>query len=149
MEKIGNVEDLPSVDEVILGVDTHLDLHVAVALDRLGRRLGETTVPTSTRGYAQRLLGGEASSEGLGGSAQPTFVHNLATLCVDEAQEVGAFVAEIHSGCHLRLFAATIHGGPIVLSILGVRARRTFADPPKGYCVGGRPSQLIFGERAF
>ena len=26
--------------EVILGVDTHLDVHVAVALDGLGRRLG-------------------------------------------------------------------------------------------------------------
>jgi transposase len=55
MEKIGNVEDLPSVEEVILGVDTHLELHVAVALDQLGRRLGETTVPTSTRGYARLL----------------------------------------------------------------------------------------------
>src|SRR5918995_2758262 len=55
MEKIGNVEDLPSVEEVILGVDTHLELHVAVALDPLGRRLGETTVPTSTRGYARLL----------------------------------------------------------------------------------------------
>jgi transposase len=38
-----------------LGVDTHLDLHVAVALDQLGRRLGELTVPTTTRGY-ERLL---------------------------------------------------------------------------------------------
>jgi hypothetical protein len=37
MEKIGNVEDVPSVEEVILGVDTHLDLRVAVALDQLGR----------------------------------------------------------------------------------------------------------------
>src|SRR5215211_1028715 len=58
MEKIGNVEDVPSVDEVnevILGVDTHLDIHVAVALDQLGRRLGQTTVPTSTRGYARLL----------------------------------------------------------------------------------------------
>src|ERR671920_689612 len=55
MEKIGNVEDLPSVEEVILGVDTHLELHVAVALDQLGRRPGETTVPTSTRGYARLL----------------------------------------------------------------------------------------------
>jgi transposase len=55
MEKIGNVEDLPSVEEVILGVDTHLDLHVAVGLDQLGRRLGEITVPTSTRGYARLL----------------------------------------------------------------------------------------------
>src|SRR5215211_7881647 len=58
MEKIGNVEDVPSVgevNEVILGVDTHLDLHVAVALDQLGRRLGQTSVPTSTRGYARLL----------------------------------------------------------------------------------------------
>jgi hypothetical protein len=55
MEKIGNVKDVPSVDEVILGVDTHVDLHVAVALDQLGRRLREITVPTSTRGYARLL----------------------------------------------------------------------------------------------
>ena len=51
----GNAEDSASVDEVVLGVDTHLDLHVAVALDQLGRRLGELTVPTTTRGY-ERLL---------------------------------------------------------------------------------------------
>jgi hypothetical protein len=31
--------------EVILGVDTHLDVHVAVAVDHLGRRLGESSVP--------------------------------------------------------------------------------------------------------
>ncbi len=37
--------------EVILGVDTHLDVHVAVALDRLGRRLGELSVPTTAKGY--------------------------------------------------------------------------------------------------
>src|SRR5215218_6952701 len=51
----GNAEGSSSVDEVVLGVDTHLDLHVAVALDQLGRRLGELTVPTTTRGY-ERLL---------------------------------------------------------------------------------------------
>jgi transposase len=38
-------------DEVVLGVDTHLDFHVAVALDRLGRRLGEIKVPTTAEGY--------------------------------------------------------------------------------------------------
>jgi transposase len=38
-------------DEVVLGVDTHLDFHVAVVLDRLGRRLGEVKVPTTTEGY--------------------------------------------------------------------------------------------------
>jgi transposase len=41
--------------EVILGVDTHLDFHVAVAVDHLGRRLGESSVPTTTKGY-ERLL---------------------------------------------------------------------------------------------
>jgi transposase len=41
--------------EVILGVDTHLDFHVAVAVDHLGRRLGESSVPTTAKGY-ERLL---------------------------------------------------------------------------------------------
>ena len=36
---------------VILGVDTHLDFHVAVAVDHLGRRLGEFSVPTTVKGY--------------------------------------------------------------------------------------------------
>lgn len=37
--------------EVVLGVDTHLDFHVAVVLDHLGRRLGEAKTPTTTKGY--------------------------------------------------------------------------------------------------
>ncbi len=42
--------------EVILGVDTHLDFHTAVAVDHLlGRALGELSVPTSAKGY-ERLL---------------------------------------------------------------------------------------------
>jgi transposase len=40
---------------VILGVDTHLDFHVAVAVDHLGRRLGEASVPATVKGY-ERLL---------------------------------------------------------------------------------------------
>jgi len=52
----GNVEgSATSVEGVVLGVDTHLDVHVAVALDQLGRRLGELTLPTTARGY-ERLL---------------------------------------------------------------------------------------------
>jgi hypothetical protein len=50
-----NAEGSASVDGVVLGVDTHLDLDVAVALDQLGRRLGELTLPSTTRGY-ERLL---------------------------------------------------------------------------------------------
>src|SRR3954453_22172796 len=48
--------DLPfHTDEqtlVILGVDTHADAHVAVALDGLGRRLGHKSVPSTEAGYA-------------------------------------------------------------------------------------------------
>jgi transposase len=40
---------------VILGVDTHLDFHVAVAVDHLGRRLGEASVPTTVKGYEELL----------------------------------------------------------------------------------------------
>jgi transposase len=40
---------------VTVGVDTHLDLHVAVALDHLGRRLDELTVLTTGAGYAKLL----------------------------------------------------------------------------------------------
>ena len=41
---------------VILGVDTHLDFHVAVAVDHLGRRLGESSVPTTVKGYEGLLI---------------------------------------------------------------------------------------------
>jgi transposase len=37
---------------VTLGVDTHADVHVGVALDHLGRRLGTHTIPTTPAGYA-------------------------------------------------------------------------------------------------
>jgi transposase len=48
--------------EVVLGVDTHLDVHVGVALDHLGRRLGALTLPTSVKGYEELL----SWAEGLG-----------------------------------------------------------------------------------
>jgi transposase len=48
--------------EVILGVDTHLEFHVAVAVDHLGRRLGEASVPTTAKGYEGLL----SWAEGLG-----------------------------------------------------------------------------------
>jgi transposase len=37
------------------GVDTHQDLHVAAALDQLGRQLGTHTFPTTAAGYRQLL----------------------------------------------------------------------------------------------
>jgi transposase len=44
---------------VILGVDTHLDSHVAVAVDHLGRRLDELSVPTTVKGYEELLCWAE------------------------------------------------------------------------------------------
>jgi transposase len=40
---------------VTLGVDTHADIHVVVALDHLGARLGATEIPTTRAGF-RRLL---------------------------------------------------------------------------------------------
>jgi len=40
---------------VTVGVDTHADAHVGVALDEVGRRLGEVAVPNDEAGY-RRLL---------------------------------------------------------------------------------------------
>jgi hypothetical protein len=51
----GNAEGSASVDWVILGVDTHLELHVAVAVDQVSSRLGELTIPSSIHASFQRL----------------------------------------------------------------------------------------------
>ena len=51
MKTIGAERQQTTKGWVILGVDTHLDLHVGVALDHLGRRLGELSVPTTAKGY--------------------------------------------------------------------------------------------------
>ncbi len=52
---------------VIVGVDTHKDVHVARAKDELGRALGELSIPASSKGYRALL----AWSRGFGDPAQP------------------------------------------------------------------------------
>jgi len=47
----GGGDDSTKAIELVLGVDTHLHIHVAVALDQLGRRLGELALPTTIKGY--------------------------------------------------------------------------------------------------
>jgi hypothetical protein len=48
--------------DVIVGVDTRKDQHVAVALDGLGGRLGERFAPANNGGYADLL--GWATAQG-------------------------------------------------------------------------------------
>ena len=45
----------PASTQVTVGVDTHLDVHVAVVKDQLGRRLATTSVATTPAGYAELL----------------------------------------------------------------------------------------------
>lgn len=39
--------------QIIIGIDTHKDIHVAVACDQLGARLDELHIPTTNAGYEQ------------------------------------------------------------------------------------------------
>lgn len=39
------------VPRIIVGVDTHKDQHVAVAVNKLGTRIGQRNLPTTNRGY--------------------------------------------------------------------------------------------------
>jgi transposase len=61
-----------SAGRVIVGVDTHKDVHVARAKDGLGRALDQISVPASTNG-CRRCSGGLASSAGCArsGSREP------------------------------------------------------------------------------
>lgn len=43
----------PAWGKIIVGVDTHKHVHVAVAIDALGVRLGDLVVPADTSGYRQ------------------------------------------------------------------------------------------------
>jgi transposase len=45
----------PSPTSVIVGVDTHKHVHVAVAIDRLGLRLGDCSVSADRAGYAKMV----------------------------------------------------------------------------------------------
>jgi transposase len=48
---------------VVVGVDTHADVHVAAVVDQLGRPLGSLAVPTTTEGYAELLAWAESHGE--------------------------------------------------------------------------------------
>ncbi len=51
------------VEPVVIGVDTHRDVHVAVALDHLGRKLDWMEVPTTPAGYDELLTWAQSLGE--------------------------------------------------------------------------------------
>lgn len=76
--------------EVIVGVDTHADTHVGVAIDQLGRPLGTLTIPTTRRGYQQLIRWARALGEfqraGIEGTG--TYGAGLATALARDGVEV-------------------------------------------------------------
>jgi hypothetical protein len=45
---------MPDAERLVtVGIDSHKDIHVAAAVDQVGRIVGTTAAPTSVRGYAQ------------------------------------------------------------------------------------------------
>ncbi len=75
---------------VTVGVDTHLDEHVAVALDHLGRRLDVLSVPTTEAGYARLLRW----AEGLG---------ELERVGIEGAGSFGAGLSRFLTGSGIRV----------------------------------------------
>jgi hypothetical protein len=58
---VHNLDD--TVKEVVLGVDTHLNVHVAVVVDGLGRLLGESKIPTRPSRATENSFVGRRISE--------------------------------------------------------------------------------------
>jgi transposase len=75
---------------ITLGVDTHKDFHVAVALDCLGRRLGTLSIPTTPAGYEKLMdwANGFGALEGVGIEGTGSFGVGLARCLRAEGAKV-------------------------------------------------------------
>ncbi len=87
MSTIAHIE----AKRVIVGVDTHKDEHVAVAIDGLGARLGEYRLGVTTAGYADF----ERWSVGFG---------DVVAFGIEGTGSYGAGLARFLSGCGHQIF---------------------------------------------
>ncbi len=90
------------VEEVVLGVDTHLDVHVAVALDGLGRRLGELAVPTTEKGYEGLISWAEGFGRVGSAGVEGTSSYGAGLVRHLRAAGIGVFEVERPKRRHLR-----------------------------------------------
>ena len=109
---------------VIVGVDTHRDVHVARAKDTLGRALGEMAIPASAKGYRALLSWSRGPGE-------------IEAFCVEGTGCYGAGLAR-----HLR------SEGEVVIEVIRPTGRRVGAGasptrpmrrPPPRRCSRVRP----------
>lgn len=79
-----------AVQDIILGVDTHLDVHVGVVISATGQFLGSHAVPTTTEGYIALLIWantyGNLSRAGVEGTG--TYGAGLAKVLRDHEVDV-------------------------------------------------------------
>ena len=54
-QPVGHNQDNSTAEEIVLGVDTHIDVHVAAVLSTLGARLSSTNFPATAAGYRALL----------------------------------------------------------------------------------------------
>jgi transposase len=90
------------VEGVVLGVDTHLDAHVAVALDGLGRRLGELAVPTTKKGYESLVSWAEGFGRVGSAGVEGTSSYGAGLTRHLRAAGIGVFEVERPKRRHLR-----------------------------------------------
>src|SRR5262245_23342477 len=77
-------------DGLVIGVDTHKDVHVAVVLDRLGRRLAVREFPASDSGNAQLAawLAGLGPATDAGAEGTGSYGYRLARLLAGHGLQV-------------------------------------------------------------
>jgi transposase len=97
---------------VILGVDTHLDAHVAVALDSLGRRLGELAVPTTRKGYESLVSWAEGFGSVRCAGVEVTSSYGAGLARHLKSVGIGVFEIERSKRRHLRRKGKSDSGMP-------------------------------------
>ena len=122
---------------IFLGVDTHSEEHVAVALDGAGRRLGALAVPNDRGGYAPASLGLDAGVRRLGrGRGRGHGQLRGRALALPEAEGTRALEVNREVNCtshrHRRHTASTTQATP---------------KPPPGLCHGRHRLGRVRGRR--
>ena len=82
---------------VTIGVDTHLDVHVAHAKDQLGRRLETVSIPTTPAGYRSLLAWARGLGEVEAFGVEATGSYGAALARFLRAQ--GQVVVEVNRPC--------------------------------------------------
>src|SRR5919201_52259 len=98
----------PSEVVLMIGVDTHAEAHVAVALDQLGRRLGSCTLSTTEAGYADFLRWasqlGTIHTIGMEGTGSASELPADASLLLDRPKWLSGLNQKVsgwtYQGCH-------------------------------------------------